>query len=65
MDHLSHDNGTELLYYEVEVSGGCDCQELIIEEAFNLYWECIQGLANEPICVQYTLNKSWEVTPKT
>jgi len=34
-------------------------KELVIEEKFNSYRECIQGLANEPICVQYTVNKAW------
>ncbi|PLX90508.1 MAG: dihydroxy-acid dehydratase [Desulfuromonas sp.] len=35
-------------------------QDVVIEEDFNSYRECIQGLANEPICVQYTINKAWE-----
>lgn len=36
-------------------------QELVIEEKYNSYRECIQGIANEPICVRYTVNKAWEV----
>ena len=36
-------------------------RELVIEEGFNSYRECIQGIANEPICVRYTLEKAWEV----
>lgn len=40
----------------------CDeFQELIIEEEYNSYRECIQGLANEPICVCHTVNKAWQV----
>ena len=35
-------------------------ESLVIEEKFNSYRECIQGLANEPICVQHTINKAWE-----
>lgn len=34
-------------------------QDVVIDEKFNSYRECIQGLANEPICVQYTINKAW------
>ncbi len=34
--------------------------ELTIQEEFNPYRECIQGLANEPICVQHTINKAWD-----
>ncbi|MDT8421352.1 MAG: dihydroxy-acid dehydratase [Desulfuromonadales bacterium] len=34
-------------------------KDVVIEEEFNSYRECIQGLANEPICVQYTINKAW------
>jgi dihydroxy-acid dehydratase len=37
---------------------------LNIEEAFNPYRECIQGLANEPICVLHTIEKAWEATGK-
>ncbi|MCW9050535.1 MAG: dihydroxy-acid dehydratase [Deltaproteobacteria bacterium] len=36
-------------------------QNLTIQEEFNPYKECIQGLANEPICVRYTVIKAWEV----
>ena len=36
-------------------------QELVIEESFNSYRECIQGIANEPICVRHTVMKAWEV----
>lgn len=36
-------------------------KELVIEEEYNPYRECIQGIANEPICVRYTVNKAWEV----
>jgi len=34
-------------------------QDVIIREKFNSYRECIQGLANEPICVQYTVSNAW------
>ena len=33
-------------------------QDLVIEERFNPYRECVQGRANEPICVQSLLDKS-------
>lgn len=36
-------------------------KNLVIEEEFNPYRECIQGLANEPICVRHTVCKAWEV----
>jgi dihydroxy-acid dehydratase len=43
-------------------------KDLTIDEAYNPYRECIQGLANEPICVQHILNKSWrtvrEIAPE-
>lgn len=39
--------------------GNHNFQDVVIEEKFNSYRECIQGLANEPICVQYTINKAW------
>ncbi len=38
-----------------------DFKELVIEEKYNSYRECIQGLANEPICVRYTVTKAWQV----
>jgi len=34
---------------------------LVIEEGYNPYRECIQGLANEPICVLHTVKKAWEM----
>ncbi len=35
-------------------------KDVIIKEEFNPYRECIQGLANEPICVLHTINRSWD-----
>ena len=35
-------------------------KDVIIKEDFNPYRECIQGLANEPICVLHTINRSWD-----
>ncbi len=35
-------------------------KDVVIEEDFNPYKECIQGLANEPICVLHTINRSWD-----
>ena len=35
--------------------------EITIDERFNPYRECIQGRANEPICVLNSLNKAWDV----
>jgi len=34
--------------------------QLVINEEYNPYRECIQGLANEPICVLAAINKAWE-----
>ena len=34
--------------------------DLIIEEGYNPYRECIQGTANEPICVLAAINKAWD-----
>lgn len=36
-------------------------QNVTIQENYNPYRECIQGLSNEPICVRYTVNKAWTV----
>jgi dihydroxy-acid dehydratase len=36
-------------------------QNVTIQEEYNPYRECIQGIANEPICVRYTVTKAWEV----
>lgn len=36
-----------------------DFQNITIQEDYNPYRECIQGLSNEPICVAYTVNKAW------
>ncbi len=33
---------------------------LVIKEEYNPYRECIQGLANEPICVLAAINKAWD-----
>ena len=35
--------------------------DLIIEEGYNPYRECIQGTANEPICVLAAINKAWDL----
>ncbi len=35
-------------------------KNLIIEEEYNPYRECIQGTSNEPICVLHAINKAWE-----
>lgn len=35
-------------------------KNLVIEEEYNPYRDCIQGTANEPICVLHTINKAWE-----
>ncbi len=37
-----------------------DMKNLTIDEEYNPYRECIQGLANEPICVLHALKRSWE-----
>lgn len=34
-------------------------KNIVIDEAFNPYRECIQGAANEPICVLHGLERSW------
>lgn len=34
-------------------------ENIVIEEEYNPYRECIQGLSNEPICVLHVLNKAW------
>lgn len=39
--------------------------DLTIEEEYNPYRECIQGLANEPICVLNALRRSWEQVQTT
>lgn len=41
--------------------GNHNFKDIVIEEEFNSYRECIQGLANEPICVQYTISKAWTI----
>lgn len=35
-------------------------KDLVIEEEYNPYRECIQGTANEPICVMHTVKKAWD-----
>lgn len=35
-------------------------QDVVIDEEFNPYRECIQGIANEPICVLHTINRAWD-----
>ncbi len=39
-------------------------KNLIIEEEGNPYRDCIQGTANEPICVLHTIKKAWETVSK-
>ena len=34
-------------------------QSLTIQEEYNPYRECIQGLSNEPICVHHVVSKAW------
>ncbi len=36
-------------------------QNLTIQEEYNPYRECIQGLSNEPICVRHVVSKAWSV----
>jgi len=43
------------------VNRSTDFKEIVIHEEYNSYRECIQGLANEPICVRHTVLKSWDV----
>ena len=33
---------------------------LVIDEEYNSYRECIQGVSNEPICVLAAINKAWD-----
>lgn len=35
-------------------------KNLVIDEEYNPYRECIQGAANEPICVLHTVQKAWD-----
>lgn len=35
-------------------------KNLVIDEEYNPYRECIQGTSNEPICVLHAINKAWE-----
>lgn len=35
-------------------------KNIVVEEEFNPYRECIQGAANEPICVLHGLKRSWD-----
>ena len=37
---------------------------LTIQEEYNPYRECIQGLANEPICVKHAVDKAWDLASK-
>lgn len=37
-----------------------DYKNLVIDEEYNPYRECIQGAANEPICVLHTVQKAWD-----